>query len=469
MNAGHILVVDDEPDIRALVQEILEDEGYQVSTAEDAASARVARRQRRPDVVLLDIWMPGTDGISLLKEWAEAGGNTTPVVMMSGHGTIETAVEATRLGAYDFIEKPLTMAKLLLAVHHALEAATLRRENIDLRRGDARIAEPVGRSAAMQALREQARRIAAHDTPMLISGEPGCGKEVVARFVHAHSARRGRPFVRVPAAALANSNSAAELFGGEEGDRVHFGSLEQANGGTLFLEDVVDMEMGVQARLLSALEHGSFLRVDGVAPVRLDLRIIAATSRDAVTAVRRGRLREDLYYLLSVVPLKVPPLRERSEDVPELIESTVNLLVERDHLPYRQFSTAALNRLRNHPWSGNMRELQNVVQRLLILGTSEDIAIEEIDIALGTPAMHDEDRGETRPAEFELPIKEARERFERAYLEHHLRAAAGSMTRVAERTGLERTHLYRKLRALGVDPKRARTTASATAPTEDQG
>ncbi len=459
MSGAHILVVDDEPDIRALVRDILEDEGYEVSVAADAGEARAARRQRRPDLILLDIWMPGTDGISLLKEWSSGERNPPPVVMISGHGTVETAVEATRLGAYDFIEKPLSMAKLLLSVRHALDAARLERENVDLRREARAVAEPSGRSPQMQALRERARRIAAHDTAVLITGESGCGKEVLARYIHAHSPRREAPFVRVPAAALANSNSAAELFGAEDGEQVHYGSLEQANGGTLFLEDVVDMELGVQARLLSALQHRSFLRVDGVEPVRIDVRIIAATSRDAVAAVRRGRLREDLYYLLNVVPLKVPPLRERREDLPDLIESFVDQLAGRDDLPYRRFSVGAQNRLRNHDWPGNLRELQNVVQRLLILGAGPVVEEEEVEAALGSGAEEVPGGAESAGLDLERPLKEARERFERAYLIHHLRAAGGSMTRVAERTGLERTHLYRKLRALGIDPKRVRDGA----------
>jgi len=462
LNEAHILVVDDEPDIRTLVKEILEDEGYEVSVAEDAAGARAARRQRRPDLILLDIWMPDTDGITLLKEWSDSSATEVPVVMMSGHGTVETAVEATRLGAYDFIEKPLSMAKLLLAVSHALEIAQLRRENVDLRREVPSVQEPIGRGAAMTALREQARRIAAHETSVLISGESGSGKEVLARYIHANGSRRDGAFVRVPGAALTNANSAVELFGAEDGDQVHYGSLEQANGGTLLLEDIVDMELGVQARLLSALQHRSFLRVEGIEPVSTDVRIIAATTRDADAAVRAGRLREDLYYLLNVVPLRVPALREHREDIPELIDFYVDLLVGRDNLPYRRFTVGAQNRLRNYPWPGNIRELRNVVQRLLILGDGSEVTEPEVENTLG--AVPTDPAPDSPPVnqDFDAPIKEARERFERAYLEYHIRLAGGSITRVAEQAGIERTHLYRKLRALGVDPKQARADARNT-------
>jgi len=459
MSDGHILVVDDEPDIRTLVKEILEDEGYEVSIAKDAEAARSARRQRRPDLILLDIWMPDTDGITLLKEWSDSSATEVPVVMMSGHGTVETAVEATRLGAYDFIEKPLSMAKLLLTVSHVLEVAQLRRENVDLRRELPSVQEPIGRGPAMTALREQAQRIAAHETSVLLTGESGSGKEVVARYIHAHSPRREGAFVRVPGAALTNANSAVELFGAEDGAQVHYGSLEQANGGTLFLEDVVDMELGVQARLLSALQHRSFVRVEGVEPVSIDVRIIAATAHDAKAAVREGRLREDLYYLLNVVPLQVPALREHREDIPTLVDFYVDLLVGRDNLPYRRYTVGAQNRLRNYPWPGNIRELRNVVQRLLILGDGAEVTEPEVEQTLGAAFPAPESSAAPVNPAFAAPLKEAREDFERAYLEHHIRLAGGSITRVAEQAGIERTHLYRKLRALGVDPKRARADA----------
>ena len=451
MSEAYILIVDDEPDICTLVKEIFEDEGYEVSAAENAEQAREARRARRPDLILLDIWMPDTDGISLLKEWASNSRDDTPVIMMSGHGTIETAVEATRLGAYDFLEKPLSTAKLLLTVKNALETAQLKQENIGLRRESGTVTEPVGRSPLMQNLREQVKRIAQHDTSVLLIGESGSGKEVYARYLHQSSNRRDGPFVRVPIAGLTNANSAAELFGVEDGEQVHFGSLEQANGGTLFLEDIIDMDLGVQARLLSALTHQSFMRVDGVAPVSINVRIIAATRHDPSRAVEEGTLREDLYYHLNVVPLEIPPLRSHRDDIPELLNYYIDQFATTEGLPYRRFTVGAQNRLRNYPWPGNIRELKNVVHRLLILGSGANIDQDEIDLSIGEIR----EKGESNiPPEYDLPLKEAREQFERSYLEHQLRETGGSMSKIAKRVGLERTHLYRKIRALGIDPKR---------------
>ncbi len=454
MTREFILVVDDERDIGALVQEILEDEGFEVVVAESADAAREARRARKPDLILLDIWMPDTDGITLLKEWSENSGPDTPVVMMSGHGSVETAVEATRLGAYDFIEKPLSTAKLLLTVRRALETAQLRQENIGLMRDTQAVSEPAGHSILMQNLREQAKRIAKHDTPILIIGESGVGKQVLARFIHEHSPRKTGPFVRVPMAGLTNANSAAELFGLEDGERVHYGSLEEANGGTLFLEDVVDMDSTTQARLLSAIQHQSFLRVDGVEPIQINVRIIAATSRDIVKAVKSGQLRDDLYYHLNVVPIEVPSLRNHREDIPELVEYYVDVFANKENLPYRRFTVGALNRLRNHSWPGNIRELKNVVQRLLILGSGGDVETDEIDAAMAN-AVSQQRGGELEG--LDLPLKAARERFERAYLERQLRIAGGNVSQVAARAGLERTHLYRKLKSLGIDPKTVAT------------
>jgi len=451
MSAPYILVVDDEPDIREIVKEILEDEGMEVAIAENAQAARDARRARKPDLILLDIWMPDTDGISLLREWGAEDGLDTLVIMMSGHGTVETAVEATRLGAYDFIEKPLSMAKLLLSVRHGLEHDKLRQENIGLKREAPSQVEPLGRSTLMMSLREQSRRIARHDTAVLISGESGSGKAVLARYIHEHSARRDAPFVRVPVSGLTNARSAAELFGSESGDRVRFGSLEQSNGGTLFLEDIIDMDLEVQARLLSALTQRAFVRVGGTDPVPIDVRIIAGTSRDAEQAVRSGRLRDDLYYHLNVVPLEMPPLRDHREDVPELVEHFVAWLVDVQNLPYRRLGIAAQNRLRHYSWPGNVRELKNVVQRLLILASGEEVQPEEVDAALGRAAT--EAQGVVE-ADFDLPLKEARERFERRYLEQKIREEHGNISRVAERVGVERTHLYRKFKSLKLDPKR---------------
>ncbi len=450
MSSAHILIVDDEPDIRQLVREILEDEGYEVSIAENAEAARQARRSRRPDLTLLDIWMPDTDGITLLKEWSETTGLDAPVIMMSGHGTVETAVEATRLGAYDFIEKPLSLAKLLLAVRHALDASKLLRENIGLKRQARPVSEPIGKSPAILELKEQIQRIAPHDTAVLISGESGSGKQVFARHLHAHSPRHAGPFVNV--ALMAGDESVLELFGSEDGANIHYyGWLEQANGGTLFLNDVAEMDPAIQARFLSTLQHQSFLRAGGKEPVSINVRIVAATGRDLAAEVSAGRFRGDLYYQLNVLPLRVPALREHHEDVPELLDYYVNLLVGRDNLSYRRFGMAARNSLRNYAWPGNVRELINLVQRLLILGNAEEISLEEVEVALGSqPRTVPEDQ----TTGFDLPLREARERFERAYLDYQLGKSEGNVSKMAKHIGMERTHLYRKLRSLGINPKR---------------
>ncbi|MBI4692691.1 MAG: sigma-54-dependent Fis family transcriptional regulator [Gammaproteobacteria bacterium] len=450
MTARHILVVDDEPDIRILLKEILEDEGFDVAVAENAARAREARRQRRPDLVLLDIWMPDTDGITLLKEWSDGSHVDVPVVMMSGHGTVETAVEATRLGAYDFIEKPLSIAKLLITIQRGLESATLQRENIGLRRGVAPISDPIGRSRSMETLRANARRIAQHKTTVFIVGESGTGKEVIARYLHKHSPRANGPFIAVNVAGIARENPDAEIFGTEDEGRVTFGSLEQANGGTLFLKDIGDMDLNTQARLLSALEQQALLRVGGREPVSIDVRIVAATRRDLALEVAAGKFRDDLFYHLNVVPLQVPPLRDRLEDIDDLITHYLNYFVTQEGLPRREFTTGAKNRLRDYRWPGNVRELKNLVQRLLILGTSETIEPYEISSALD---IRGASNGEALQPGFDLPLREAREKFEKAYLEYQLHACEGSVSKVADRVGIERTHLYRKLRNLGIDPK----------------
>jgi len=452
MPAAHILVVDDEPDIRTLLKEILEDEGYTVAVAEDAAAARQARRQRRPDLVLLDIWMPDVDGITLLKEWTEEQSFSSPVIMMSGHGTVETAVEATRHGAYDFIEKPLSLAKLLVTVERALEAHALQRDNAGLRSHVQPLDEPVGRSEVMQALREQVQRIAQHDTAVLLLGEPGSGKGVVARYLHTSSGRSDGPFVEAGIASLAGDNPAAELFGSEAGERVHYGLLEEANGGTLFLDDVGDMDLSIQARLLGALERQRYQRMGGREKITLDARIIAASHYNLEQRIAEGRFRNELYYHLNVVPLSIPPLRAHTEDVPDLLTFYVDHFVSHERLPYRAFSVAAQNRLRNYPWPGNVRELKNLVQRLLIIGSGPTIEAGEVEAALGAPRAAS--GAETPVLAYDLPLREAREQFERAYLSHQIKVYEGNINQVARHAGIERTHLYRKLRALKIDAKK---------------
>jgi DNA-binding NtrC family response regulator len=447
MNKARILVVDDEPDIRRLVKEILEDENYEVETAENAARAREACDHQPPDLVLLDIWMPDTDGITLLKEWKEAG-KESQVVMMSGHGSVETAVEAVRLGAYDFIEKPLSTAKLLVTVEHALLNAKLRKENLRLRQRLEPVATLIGKSRSMDTLREQIDRIAATDSWVLVTGEPGSGKGVVARCIHNQSSRNEGQFVEVSLAAIPAQNVAVQLFGSEEAGAVRAGRFEQAAGGTLFLDEIGDLDLATQAKLLSALEERRFMRVGGSEHLDVDVRIVAATNQDLDAAVEEGRFREDLYYRLNVVPLHVPPLREHREDVPDLVNFYLSWMVEKEHLPYRRFSTGALNVLRNHSWPGNVRELKNLIQRLLILNRGEEVSREEVELSLGARRVPGGE--ELAPTLFDAPLREARDLFEKAYLEYHLRRLAGNVSELAHAVGMERTHLYRKLKGLGI-------------------
>lgn len=448
MMAAHILVVDDEPDICSLLKEILEDEGYAVSMAENAKQARAARREQQPDLVLLDIWMPDSDGISLLKEWQDTGFIDNPVIMMSGHGTVETAVEATRLGAYDFLEKPLSISKLLITIKRALEMVSLQRENDGLRKHTQLVTEPIGHSEIMSGLREQVKRINQHATSVLISGESGSGRALFARYLHQSSQRREGPFVSVRMAGLSGENQALELFGSQESHSLS--RLEQAEKGTLFIKEIADMDNAIQARLLDSLEKQAFVREGRAEPININVRVVGATAYNLEQAVTHGRLREDLFYYLNVIPLHIPPLHEHCEDVPELLEFYVNLFVAQENLPYRRFTVAAQNRLRNYAWPGNVRELKNLVQRLLILGQRDTIDIDEVEPALNTQSRS---VSVTNTSIYDLPLREAREQFEREYLEHQLQEFGGNVSKVAARVGLERTHLYRKLRALDIDPK----------------
>lgn len=454
MPSAHILVVDDEPDIREAVKDILEDEGYAVTTAGNAAEARDARRARRPDLVLLDVWMPDLDGISLLREWGERGGLSFPVVMMSGHGTIETAVEATRLGAYDFVEKPIALAKLLLTLQRALEHGRLRTENEGLRRQLPQAStEPIGSSRPMQALKAQLERAAAADAPVLIHGEAGTGKETLARWLHARGSRRSGPFVRVAVSTLPRAQAATALFGSEDSRGVAYGLLDAAQGGLLFLDGIEALELSAQHDLAAALEARHFTRNGASAAVAIDLRVVAASSADLAAAAHAGTFDAALLYQLDVLPLRVPPLRDRPDDVSELVAYFADHFAARDNLPYRRFSTAAQNRLRQHRWPGNLRELRNLVQRLLILGAGGDVELDEVDAVLGAPpaAPRLEATGETFVMDYALPLREARDAFERAYLLHLLKQAQGSVGKLAIMAGMERTHLYRKLRDLSID------------------
>lgn len=444
-----LLVVDDEPEIRRLVGEILEDEGYQVTTAENAAEAKELKDAVNPQLILLDIWMPDTDGITLLKEWVAEDKLLCPVVMMSGHGSVESAVEATKLGAYDFLEKPLSMAKLLLIVARALEASNLQRENAGLKQQLVTDIEPVGRSATVARSKDQVKRLAQHDARVLFIGEAGVGKELYARYLHNNSARREGPFVDVAVGSISPENAAVEFFGKENNGKIFPGLLERAHRGTLFLSEIGGMDQETQLRLLSALASSSFLRVGGSEAVRVDVRVLASTRLGLAEEVRSGRFRQDLYYLLNEVTLEIPSLREHSEDIPNLLNFYVDYFITHDKLPFRKFTMAAQNFLRNYSWRGNVRELKNLVQRLMILGIGEDIELEEVKSALGA-GISDAATVMSVPDFYNLPLKDARDQFEKAYLEYHFEQSGGSVAKLSAAVGIERTHLYRKLHSLNI-------------------
>ncbi len=446
---SQVLVVDDEADIRALISEILSDEGYGVTVAGNAEEARASRDASRFDLILLDIWMPDTDGITLLREWNEAGDLNCPVVVMSGHGTVDTAVEATRLGAFDFVEKPLSLAKLLRTVEGAIESAG--KQSNKARSMLPSLLTPVGRSELMQVLREKVQQYARHDASVLISGEPGTGRGAFARYLHALSRRNEEPLTSVTAASLTDSNVEEQLLGSEKDGQVTAGAFERAGRGTLIIDELSDLSAAGQKILLGVLEDGVFSRVGGSSNLRLEARVVATVSADYDATVDAGDLRRDLLSHLQVLRLKVPPLRNYSEDVPELLTYYVDKLVDAEGLTFRRFSVAAQNRLRNYPWPDNVRELKNLVRRLLLTGADEDILLEEVEAEISGIAHTDEPL--VKQDLLALPLREAREQFERAYLQQQLVLCDGKVGQLAKRVGMERTHLYRKLRSLGVDFK----------------
>jgi len=445
MNASRILVVDDESDIRRLLQEILTEEGYDVEVAADAGQARAARARQTPDLVLLDIWMPDTDGITLLREWSNEASDACPVVMMSGHGTVDTAVEATRLGAYDFVEKPLSLAKLLRTVERALDARSRRPSGKFVNAGASAVTAPIGRSRAITQLRSELMRLAAYSAPLLLMGESGTDREQLARFVHQSGPSSSGPFVVVDSRTLREDNAAATLLGV---DASQPGRLEQARNGTLFLGDIEDMPESTQRLLSGLLESGRFARTGGDASP-LETRIISSARPSIVNRVLAEDFRRDLYAQLSVLMVRVPSLRDYAEDVPELLRHYVDALTETEGLRFRRFSVAAQNRLRNYPWPDNNRELRNLTRRFLLNSGPEEIGLEEVERELSAQTPLDEPL--VKHDLLALPLREAREQFERAYLQQQLMLCNGKVGLLAKRVDMERTHLYRKLRSLGIE------------------
>ncbi|MDL2171313.1 MULTISPECIES: nitrogen assimilation response regulator NtrX [Asaia] len=453
-----ILIVDDEPDIRLLIEGLLRDEGYETRVAANSDQALAAFRARRPSLVILDIWLQGSrlDGIDLLKT-IKAEESGLPVVMISGHGTIETAVSSLQHGAYDFIEKPFQADRLIVVVQRALEAARLERENAELRLRSGNETLLFGDGPGISAVRGQIERVAPTNSRVLITGPAGSGKEIAARMVHARSRRGTGPFIALNCATLAPNRFEEELFGIEgqsDGVMRRTGVLERAHKGTLLLDEVADMPLETQGKIVRALQDQTFERLGGSTRVKVDVRVIATTNRDLQGEIALGRFREDLYYRLAVVPLRLPSLRERREDIPSLAQHFLRRYAENAGLAPRELSVDALAALQSYEWPGNIRELRNLMERLLIMmPNGQDLIRADMlpsTVSQGAPSMTRLDAGADVMA---LPLREARDLFETQYLQVQLLRFGGNISRTANFVGMERSALHRKLKQLGVTPE----------------
>ena len=449
-----ILIVDDEADIRDLVAGILQDEGHSTRLARDSDEALALIEERRPQLVILDIWLQGSrlDGLELLLQIKNRHPELA-VVIISGHGNIETAVSAIRRGAYDYIEKPFNADRLLLVTMRALETSQLRKEVSDLRERSVQSTEMIGKSAAMNQLRSSIDKVAATNSRILIRGSSGTGKELAARVLHGKSAREGASFVVLNAAAMAAAHVEEELFGIEDhsGGPRKVGALEEAHGGTLYIDEVGDMPLETQGKVLRVLVEQKFQRVGGGPKVKVDVRIISSTSRDLELEMQEDRFREDLYHRLNVVPLRVPSLAERRDDIPDMVKFFVQQLSSASGLAPRVIGEDAIAVLQAHDWPGNVRELRNNIERLLILSSGDaeatitaDMLPDEIGSSVPLPVNGGADQL------MSMPLREAREIFEREYLLAQINRFGGNISRTAEFVGMERSALHRKLRALGV-------------------
>jgi two-component system nitrogen regulation response regulator NtrX len=454
--ASDILIVDDEADIRELVAGILEDEGHSTRLAKNSDETLAAVEERRPALVILDIWLQGSklDGLELLDR-IRASHPELPVIIISGHGNIETAVAAIQRGAYDYIEKPFKADRLVLITARALEASKLKRENRELRERSTYSFEMVGKSAAITQLRQAIEKVSPTNSRVLITGPSGCGKELAARMLHIKSARADGPFVVLNAAAMVPDRVELELFGTEEGAGAgarKVGALEEAHNGTLYIDEIADMPMETQAKIVRVLVEQRFQRLGGGPKVHVDVRVISSTSHELQKEIAAGRLREDLYHRLNVVPIRVPGITERREDVPELVRYFVQQISVASGLQPRRIGEDAMAVLQSHDWPGNVRQLRNVIERLMILISGDDQTIITADmlpdeIVSPVPLSANGAGGEHLMS---LPLRDAREIFEREYLLAQVNRFGGNISRTAEFVGMERSALHRKLRALGV-------------------
>ena len=453
-----ILIVDDEKDIRISLTGILEDEGYQVMTAASGVEALESARQDLPDLVLLDIWMPGMDGLETLEKLKILFPQVT-VIMISGHGTIETAVRSTKLGAFDFIEKPLSLDKVLITVCNALRMRQLRVENDELKRAVGNEYELIGCSSVMSTLREQIMRVAPTNASVLVTGENGTGKELVARSIHYYSQRRDKPFIAINCAAIPEELIESELFGHEKGAFTGAitqkkGKFDLADGGTLFLDEIGDMSLKTQAKVLRILQERSFERVGGTRIVSVDVRIIAATNKAINEEIRQNRFREDLYYRLNVVPFRAPTLRERTDDIPILVPYFVDQFYHREGCEPKIFLPETLELLCRHVWPGNVRELKNIIERILIMTpgrivTPSDIPDLQFEKGLTGLPYPGEDGGGVMGT-----MREAREEFERGFIVQKLEENDWNISRTADAIELERSNLHRKIKSYGIDVRK---------------
>jgi two-component system nitrogen regulation response regulator NtrX len=443
--AYSILVIDDEEGIRESLKGILEDEGYEVTLAESAEEGLKFFDQQYPDLVLLDIWLPGMDGIEALRIMRDKRPQI-PVVMISGHGTIELAVKASKLGAYDFLEKPLSLERVLITVKRAIELASLENTLRTFQEDTIKRFRLVGDSPAIKLLKAQIDLVAPSNSVVLITGESGSGKELVARLIHEGSPRRQNPFIEVNCAAIPHELIESELFGHEKGKKK--GKFELADKGTLFLDEVGDMSLQAQAKVLRVIETKEFQRVGGNKNIKVDVRIIAATNKDLQEEVKKGNFREDLYFRLNVIPIKVPPLRERKEDIPLLVRHFLELIASEYGKPVKRFSEDALKVLMNYDWPGNVRELKNLIERLVIMCQKDLITQSELQRG----AFLDFNERSSLENYFEIStLKDAREAFERDFILRKLKENDWNISKTAEAIGLERTALYRKLKQLGIE------------------